>query len=288
MSSSTHAFDAFDGAVERTQSLLRPLDFGIWMRLAVVALCAGGFGGLSLNIISLLALEKLAGTGITSSSGYLAILGIFLAVLLVIRCIGAVFQFVLVDGLTVGPVTLFWTFDVRARKGLRLFLFEALIGGALLGLGALFLTSYDFSLSLESIPVLFSASPLLLLSVLLLWFVMIVTIDLVVPVMIADDCGVLAGWRTVLGLGAADLRNTLAYLLTRTVLAVAADLAVIVLILIAMFFIFLIAPGIFAIPLVLLAAFLIPVPFLGFFRYYGLLVLGYFSPARDLLTPRRG
>jgi hypothetical protein len=63
-------------------------------------------------------------------------------------------------------------------------------------------------------------------------------------------------FEVLLGLVAADPRNTSAYLLTRTLLAIAADL--------------------------------IQVPFLAFFRYYGLLVLGFFSPEHDLLSSRQG
>lgn len=291
MGAGIHAFKAFDGAVERTRSLLWPFNWGVWLRLAVFVLCIGGFGGLTLNLISLPNPEDLANAGIaSSSSGHLAYIGIFLAILLIIRVIGAVFHFVLVDGLTVGPVTLFWTFDVRVRKGLRLFLFGVLLGGALLGVGALTLGLYDVSLSLETIPELFAASPPFLIAAFLLWFVMVVTIDLVVPVMITDDCGVLAGWRTVLGLGAADPGNASAYLLTRTLLAVAADLIVTVLIFAATLFIFHITFYIefFAIPLAFLAAGLIQAPFLAFFRYYGLLVLGSFSPERALLPSRQG
>jgi hypothetical protein len=44
MGAGIHAFEAFDGAVERTRSLLRPSDSGIWLRLAVTVLCIGGFG----------------------------------------------------------------------------------------------------------------------------------------------------------------------------------------------------------------------------------------------------
>ncbi|MDD3621364.1 MAG: hypothetical protein PHQ81_03055 [Methanofollis sp.] len=290
MGAGIHAFEAFKGAVERMRSLLWPFNWGVWLRLVVIVLCMGGFGGLSMNLISMPNPEDLANAGIASPSGYFAYIGIFLAIMLLIRVIGAVFHFILVDGLTVGPVTLFWTFDIRVRKGLRLFLFEVFLGGALLGVGVLALGLYDVSLSLETIPELFAASSPFLIAAFLLWFVMAVTIDLVVPVMITDDCGVLAGWRTVLGLGAGDLRNTSTYLLTRTPLAIAADLIVTVLILAATFFIFHITFYIeyFAIPLALLTAFLIQVPFLAFFRYYGLLVLGYFSPERALLPSRQG
>jgi hypothetical protein len=215
------AIDALDDARAASQSLLLPFDVGTWARLALIAFFVGpGTGG-----------SASAGTNASSPAvpsaevpvggvgplpfppGGLpapdvrsvlfvaaAALVAFVALFVVYSAVSAVMQFVLVSDLAERTVRIRRPFREHLGKGLRLFGFQAALvllvfavvavpGGLLFLLGA----SVGPELLLLAVPVVLLA----VIAGLVAALVVRLTVDFVVPAMLADDCGVLDGWRRV-------------------------------------------------------------------------------------------
>jgi len=316
MSSAIHAFTAIDGAVSHTKSLLWPFRLGVWLRLAVISLFVGGFGG-GFNFFSFpdggTKTGFPAGTGMpmdafTPGVGLiLLIIGIVLILALVIGVIGSIFQFVFVDCLTSGEVSLSRTFGMRGGKGLRLFLFQFIF--ALLMVAAMIVALLAVFLPMQGVGApnllaLIALVPAAVLVLVIVGVVLMLTIDFVVPVMIRSDCGVIEGWRHACAFLRPDLMNAAVYVVFRFVLGFVLGLIALVLALIAaaviavplvavavvaglvlnaaatpVYVLLLLVGIIVAVPVLLL----VQVPFTTFLRYYSLGVLGRFSPEYDLL-----
>lgn len=310
MADETYAFSRLDGAFKRTKSLLWPFRWGIWLRLALIALFIGGVslpGTSDYNFG-----EGDLPPGIEGSlPGILPLVGVIilaaLALVLIWMIVGAVMQFVFVDMLRTGDVHIRPFFGERLGKGLRLFLFEA--GFAILlvlGVAALAVLLFVFS-GMGRVPgaplLLLVFIPAILVLSLIFGIIFLLTTDFVVPIMIREDCGVIEGWRRLIGVISTNVWQTLLYIILRLVLAFIAGIVQIVLIVLAMMviaipfiligFVFLAAP---MANILLLLALLIPylviaipvtllimVPFVTFFRYYGLLVLEGLAPEYRLL-----
>jgi hypothetical protein len=312
MSSGIHALTAIDGAVSHTKSLLWPFRAGVWLRLAVIALFVGGFGG-GFNFFSFPDGGGHAGSGMPVDlfapglGVAFLLIGIIIILALVFGIIGSIFQFVFVDCLASGEVSLSRTFGLRSGKGLRLFLFQVvfallMVAAMIVALLAVFLPVQGMGApNLLALIVLVPAAVLILVCV---GVVLMLTTDFVVPVMIRSDCGVIEGWRHAWAFLRPELVNAAAYVVFKFLLAIVLGLialaialvaaAVIAVPLVAVGVVAGIALGDAAVPVYVLllligiivavpVLLLVQVPFATFLRYYSLGVLARFSAEYDLL-----
>ncbi|WP_455636373.1 DUF7544 domain-containing protein [Methanoculleus bourgensis] len=145
--------------------------------------------------------------------------------------------------------------------------------------------------------------PVILVAALLFGLVFLLTTDFVVPIMIREDCGIIAGWRRLIGMIASRFWQTVVYVIVRFVLGLVAAIAQAILVILTLVVIAIpfILVGIvllaalqenivlllaLVIPYLIIAipvALLIAVPFITFFRYYALLVLEGLLPEYRLL-----
>jgi len=310
MAEETYAFSRLEGAFHRTKSLLWPVRWGVWLRLAVIALFVGG--GISMPNIFQYQFDGsdfAAGTaGPFSGVAPMVVLGI-IAVVLVIALlwtlIGATMQFVFVDMLSTGDIQMRRFFRERLGKGARLFLFEiAFIAVMILAIAAFvfMLIGVEGAGAATSLLII-ALIPVILVAALLFGLVFLLTTDFVVPIMIRENCGIIAGWRRLIGMIASRFWQTVIYVIVRFVLGLVAAIAQAILVILALVVIAIpfILVGIvllaalqenivlllaLVIPYLIIAipvALLIAVPFITFFRYYALLVLEGLLPEYRLL-----
>jgi len=310
MAEETYAFSRLEGAFHRTKSLLWPVRWGVWLRLAVIALFLGG--GISLPDIFQYQFDGsdfAAGTagpfsGVTPMV-VLGIIAVILVIALIWTLIGATMQFVFVDMLSTGDIHIRRFFRERLGKGARLFLFEiALIAVMILAIAAFvfMLIGVEGAGAATSLLII-ALIPVILVAALLFGLVFLLTTDFVVPIMIREDCGIIAGWRRLIGMIASRFWQTVIYVIVRFVLGLVAAIAQAILVILALVVIAIpfILVGIvllaalqenivlllaLVIPYLIIAipvALLIAVPFITFFRYYALLVLEGLLPEYRLL-----
>ena len=317
MSDDYYALGEISGAVDRTKNLLWPFQWGIWLRIALIALFISGGGGFNIPGSSFndasdtgIAPGSLPDLGADTLGIILFIAGVILLLALIWMFIGSILQFVFVDCLTSGQVLLTRTFKERSGKGLRLFLFN-------IGLTLVFLFIIAVLALIFLLPMISGAPPgnamafgtvllfVLLLLVLIIPFALIalITTDFVVPVMIRDDCGLIAAWRQVVRILTSGWKEGVVYVLAKFVLGIAAFILMAIVLLIAVLitaipfvilgfllavvfkgmnvmFLLLLIPFVL---LVVLEALLIDVPIVTFFRYYSLQVLGKLDATYALL-----
>jgi hypothetical protein len=317
MSGNYYASGEISGAIDRTKNLLWPFQWGVWLRIALIALFIGGGGGFNLPGSSF---DDVSDTGLAPGSfpdpgpdmlGLILLLaGVVLLLALIWMFVGSILQFVFVDCLTSGQILLTRTFRERSGKGVRLFLFN-------IGIALIFIFIIAALALIFFLPMMGGAPPgdaLMISKLLLFLFLMLlllipivlialITTDFVVPVMVRDDCGVIAAWRQVAGLLASEWKQAVVYVLAKVVLGIAAFILMVIVLLIAvlitaipfvilgfalvvvfkginaMFLLLLIPFGL----LVILEALLIDVPIVTFFRYYSLQVLGRLDATYALL-----
>jgi hypothetical protein len=311
------AFSVLDAAINRTKSLLWPFSLGVWLRLAVISFFIGGAGG-GFNAPSGGPSYNVPGgeipgleNAILSNLGIiLLVIALFLIFLVVVWLIGAIFQFVFVDCLRTGDVSLGRYFRPRTGKGIRLFLFQLGLGLIVFLIVAvpillLIITVGGFESNIASlavIPFLMVFIGGILLLALAVGLIMLFTIDFVVPIMIRDDCGLIDGWRSCWQIIRSEWKQALVYAIVKFLLGIAVAILMLIAIIIAALALaipFVIvgilvaaaggfAPAYIAL-LVLFILFLIPVsllisvPFVTFLRYYSLEVLAAIAPGYDLL-----
>ena len=311
-----YGFSEVSGAVYRAKNLLWPFQWGVWLRIAIIALFIGGCGfnvpGSSYGDVS----DTDISSGILSDLGMdalgiiLIIVGVVLLLGVICMFIGAVLQFVFVDCLTSGQIQLTRTFKERSGKGARLLLFN--IGITLITvlvimvLGLIFLlpvvlggASSDVLMVVAMLAFLF----LIMLLMIPVALIVLFTNDFVVPVMISDDCGVIAAWHKVIPILKSEWKQALGYVVARFVLAIVAFILMFIVLMLAilitaipfviigvvLFMVFatmnvmLILLMIPFVLLVILESLLINVPIVTFFRYYSLQVLGKLDATYALL-----
>jgi hypothetical protein len=306
-----YAFSRLDGAFQRTKSLLWPIKWGVWLRLALIALFVGG--GVSFpNTSGYTFGEGDLPPGFAESLPEIAplIVAAFVAVLaiaLIWWIIGTVLQFVFVDMLRTGDIHIRPFFGERLGKGVRLFLFEAVLALILV----LAMMALIFMLVGLGGPGIGVAAPLMILvfipfiliAALLFGIIFFLTTDFVVPIMIHEDCGH-RGLARLFGVMSGQFWQPIIYIVTRLILGliaaiVQAVIVILALLIIAIPFVLIgivllaaIQAGNFTLLLALLipyliiaipVALLIAVPFVTFLRYYGLLVLEGLAPECRLL-----
>jgi hypothetical protein len=246
-------------------------------------------------------------------SGYLDIIitlmvGVCIAGLLYV-IISAIFQFVFVDCLSSGKILLARPFKVRIGKGIHLFGFYLLLFLIIILCIIALTILLIIPACTNGIPDLIPLLVLLIETLILLFFLMtpvwilaILTADFVVPVMIVDNIGVIAGWRRVIQIYRGRWIEAGIYTGIKIFITVLTGLilgTMVFLISIPLGFVsafsmstgetLLVNHGPELIPLILgtIAVFLISlfllVPVITFFRYYSLAVLRDLSPEYNLL-----
>ncbi|QPV61703.1 hypothetical protein I7X12_13190 [Halosimplex litoreum] len=332
------ALNDITDAVRATKRFLTPVDRVRWFRLAVVLFFVGG-AGLSFQGAPTAgfgggtdapdpAPGAPPGPDITPQVTpelvvlILGVVAVGLAAFLLYSVVGATMEFAFVAALRDEEVRLRRSVRRYWRRGLRLFAFRLVvwvvtvtaIAAVLLGTGAA-LGGWPPTVWSDGtiIAVVLLAIPVFVLTVLVVGTLLGFTTMFVVPVMLAEDRGVLSAWRRFWGTLTAEPLEFLAYLVLSVLLGIGVSVAVgflLVLLLIALAVPFLIvgAPLGFALAmagggtavgasllvlallyglLVFVGALLIQVPFGTFLRYYALFVLGDAEPEFDVIPDAR-
>jgi len=319
---SWYAFAALSAAREATEDLLRPLNRGVWLRLAVITLFVGVGGGVptggsgNANLPSGGGMSEMPSPSLPEMGSTVAlivgILTLALALVLLWNLVAAVMEFVLVRALRDRSVSLREPFAEEFRPGLRLFGFRIAVGlGTLLLIAVPILFVFVGGIGLSAALFLLVVPLLLVLLIvgLVTSVILGLTTDFVVPTMLTEDRGVLDGWRRLWPTLRAEWKQVGLYLVAKFVLGIAVGLVVSIatlLVAIALAIPFVIVGGalylalaaagaghvgaVVVIPLVLLfvlvlivVSLLLQVPALVFVRYYSLSVLGMLVPELDLV-----
>lgn len=328
MPSNWYAFAALSDARDATEDLLRPIDRGRWLRLALIALFVGVGGGVpsggsNVNVPSGggggappdMPAPSLpdVGTAVTIVAG-IVLLIILLA--LVWSLIGAVMEFVLITGLRDREVSIRDPFSANVRPGLRLFGFRlgvGLLSLLVIGLPLLLVFGLGVGVSPAALVLLVPLIALFGIVALVSAVVLGLTTDFVVPTMLAEEVGVLDGWRRLWPTLRAEWKQVALYVVAKFVLGIAVSLAVSLVVLLAALIVgipFAIVGAIlyFAVHAVglgvvgwvligllvllfvlvmIVVGLIVQVPALTFVRYYSLSVLGMLEPDLDLVGVER-
>ncbi|MGM0606116.1 MAG: DUF7544 domain-containing protein [Halobacteriota archaeon] len=319
-----HAIENLDEAVTVTREFLFPLDVRRWLKLAIIAFFVGG--GMNLPTAQFNtsgATDRVPASELPTTVPETAVpllVGIVaVAVLLAIAfgIVGAIMEFVFIESLRTGDVSLGRYWSRRWRQGLRLFGFRVAIGvpllGAFLGWMALFLGPLVLGVGdpIGSVVTFLLGMVLLFVVGLVYGVVAAFTTVFVVPIMISAESGVLAAWRRLWRSIKTAWKQYLAYavaalvltfatgILASIVLGIAALALLVPLGVVAAIAYFTVSlsstlglaivaglAGLFVLSMVVIWA-LVQVPILTYLRYYALLVLGDIESSFDLLTDRR-
>jgi hypothetical protein len=324
-----HALEDLDDALDVARAFLTPIDRTAWVKLAVVVFFIGGPGA---NLNSFQYTFGGDGGGGAPPGGVIGpefgprtwlliatIIGVVLLVALGFALVGSVMEFVFVESLRTGEVKMRQYWNQRWRQGLRLFGFRVVVG--LFVFGSVLLLSLPFLLPLLNADPVSGEVLVGFVLVLLPLFVVIAVVTglvngfttvFVVPIMVLDDCGVLAGWRRLWPTITSQWEQYLAYVVTSffltmlggiLVVVVAAVLAVVLLIPFGLLFgigfvlltvvsqplgiVVLVLVGILFVLAIFAVIALVEVPVQTYLRYYALLVLGDVEAEFDLIPDQR-
>ena len=318
-----YAVEAVDDAYRATSAFLRPVDRSRWLKLALVGLFVGtpgaGANGAQFSVPT---------DGTTPPDGDLSTVptevwvavavavGLALLFAFAVLFVGSVMEFVLVESLRRDDVRVRAYWSEHFRRGIRLFGFRLAVGLFVLATVLLLVGLLLAPLAVGA----GAASAVVLVLVLIPAFVVLAVVTglldgfttmFVVPVMLAEECGVLAGWRRFWPTLAGAWTQYLAYAVVSFVLAlvggllVAAVTAVLAIVLLSPIgvlaglgvVLFLATPALGIPALVLVgvlfvaglvaAAALVQVPVITYLRYFALLVLGETNAAFDLIPDQR-
>lgn len=239
---SWNAVDALSDARTATESLLLPFDARTWAKLALVVFFVGT--GTNASVTTNGSGSASSGTGgsgapfgpefdfgtfspneVLSALGGVSALQIAVGIALLVALLfvlhsflAAVFEFVFVVGVADRDVRIRGPLRSHLGDGARLFAFRLILGLAAFSVFAvpiaavlLGAVSVGPELFLVAIPVLLGGVVVALLVALVLGL----TRDFVVPAMLVDDCGVLAGWRRVLPTMRAEWEEFALYVVVR-------------------------------------------------------------------------
>lgn len=325
-----YALDDVDDAYQATRTFLTSIGRRTWLKLAFVVFFIGGTsvnipggnvptGGDAGTQLGTTPIDGIptfdADPGFWLLVGGVVLVGVLIAV--VLSFVGAVMEFVFVESLRTGAVSVREYWRQYWRQGARLFGFRLVIG-------LLVLAPIALGAVLVAGPAVFGsggpAAPFLSLLVLVpVFFLLTIVVGLVngfttnfvVPVMILEECGVLAGWRRLWPTIRAQWKQYLAYAVLAWVLSLVIGIvASIVTVLLAFLLLvpfgilFALGFGVFtaveSVGIVLLAvtgilfglavlvvAALVQVPVQTYLRYYALLVLGDVEEAFDIVPDQR-
>ncbi|MFC4407714.1 DUF7544 domain-containing protein [Haloarchaeobius iranensis] len=319
---SLHAVDELDDAIDVTKGLLLPFDLRHWLKLALVVLFVSGGARFPSYAFNFAQPSGTVDAGGIVEEGLLlpaviALVALVVGFFLLFGVVGAAMEFVFVEALVSGEVRIRRHFREYWRRGLRLFGFRLAVTLPMLlvvvGLVAAFLFPVLAGNGVElGLILLLAAIPLLFVLAFVVGIVNGFTSVFVVPVMLADDCGVLDGWRTlwpsitdetVEYIGFAVI-NYVIRLVSGTAAAMVLGVTALVLLLPAALVVFAVAEVLSATSGLLVAATFVVVgtvyvaalfavwavvlvPVESYHRYHALLVLGDILPGYDLVADRR-
>lgn len=321
-----YAIEEVDDALSVTRDFLSSLDRWTWLKLAFVVFFiggAGGGGGGGGNVNVPAEETPLPSDPTLPSIGaevWLLVAGAVALLLLLglaFMVVGSVMEFVFVESLRSGEVTIKRYWNRRWRQGLRLFGFRVAIGlgvfVAVLALLSPFLlplfTGGD--VSGFSVGAFFLLIPVFFALTLVVAIVDSFTRMFVVPIMVLEDSGVLDGWRRLWPTIRAHWKQYLVYAIAQVVLAIVAGILVAIVLLVAG--LLLLIPfgivgavgfvllqsielvgwaviavvAILYIALMLVVAAVVQVPVQSYLRYYAMLVLGDIEETLDLIPEQR-
>ena len=318
-----HAVDDLSDAYRATRSFLLPLEWGRWLRLALLSLfvagSGGGGGGAGSSWTGTPSTQPPGtgpdpGTAIDELGAMIAqhlwlIVGVGAAVLLlalVLQWFAAAFEFTFLESLRTDAVHVRQYTSEYAGLGTRLFAFRLVFG-------LLTLVAVGGLLLLVVAPIVLGVAPAgpLLLGVFLLpvLFVLgivgsvayVFTTAFVAPIMLLEDRGVISAWKRFWGVFKSGWQDFLVYVLVGLFLMIA--IGIVVGIVMAVIGVALVLPALavflalgpiaavlLAVPLVLVgivATALVQVPVQTYLRHWSLLVLGDVEPDLDLIPDRR-
>lgn len=317
-------------AVDVTREFLFPFELRRWLKLALVAFFVGGSGGsVPTSGFDTGGFETGGPPGQdpgqapdlslpTLTDEMLLVLAVVVGALLLLAVafavVGAVMEFVFVESLVIGEVTVRRYWGRRWGQGLRLFAFRLAIGLPLLvvvlGWLAVLLVPLLTGESFLPMTVFLLGIPVVFLLFVLHAVVSTFTTVFVVPIMLRRDGGVLDGWGVLWSSVKSDWKQYAAFAALWLVLTIATGLvasiavgigAVVLLVPFAIVgVVAAVATGlstaglavvavlvvVFVVAVLVLAA-LVQVPVLAYLRYYALLVLGDLEPDYDLIPERR-
>lgn len=321
-----HALSCLDDAIEATKAFLLPFDRSQWLRLAVVVFFLAGGSGLGSvpsagsNVTPSLTIDASTDVPTTLPDvNLLAVLavGTVLVVFgLLYTLTGAVMEFVLVDTLRTERVTVRQTFREQFRKGLSLFLFQlVLLSVTLSVLGGFAVLVFLPATSGGGVGL-----ALAILAFVVAFFVFVftvalfnlLTVDFVVPTMLATDGGLIASWKRFWSVLSRNIEQFAVYILVRigiviavgivggTVTGIAGAIIAVPFVFVGAIAVFTtgfsLSPVVLALLGVLLLVYLLAlsvvvalvhVPLKAYVRYFQLLVLGDIDPDLDLIAERR-
>lgn len=319
-----HAIENVGDAFSTTRNFLFPFEFRRWLKLVVVVFFLGGgvsFPTAQFDVPS--TVDPSVGTDLPTipfetSTIVVAIVGAVVLIGVLFALIGAIMEFVFVESLRTGDVSIRRHWGRRWRQGIRLFVFRIVVGLPVLAVFAgwivlLFapLLPTPIDLAVPFVTLFFVGLPIVFLISLLYAIIASFTTVFVVPIMIKTDGGVLSSWALLWNSIKAQPKQYLAYAVIGFVLAIAAGIAgslVVGLVAVAFFIPLAILAGLVyvtaslsstvviasvAAVVLLFAAILlvlwlaIQVPVVAYLRYYGLLVLGDIDEELDLIPEQR-
>ena len=236
MTQAHYAFHEIDHAIAKTKSILIPFNAGIWLRLALIALFAGGAAGGVQFTSGTLSPEDLGdGTDLSSLipqnadaflSALLLIGGILLCIGIGYLLLSGVFQFIFVKALGAENIRIRTYFHESTGPGVRYFAFLLLI--SVFFIGTCLALAYLLFAPLAATAGVGPAFTGRILTYTLLIFILLIpyliilmlTTDFVVPIMNIDGCGILAGWKQCLHMLSKEKKETAIYTVMKLVLSV--------------------------------------------------------------------
>lgn len=317
---SLHAVDDIDDAISVTIAFCRGLAPREWLKLALIALLSGGTAGAS----SFTGSFDFGGPGPTGGPGpgmvpsglpaidaatVVAVVAGLAVLALLLGAVSATFQFVFVDALVERDVSVRRPFGAHWRDGVRVLVFEVVVGLVVLlafalAVGPLLVGLPVGALFLLLLPV---AALLTLLASVVSGF----TRAFVVPIMYHDGVGVLAAWRRLLGIVRANPSEYGVFVVLNFVLSLAGGVLVGIGVAIAAVVVAIPFGLVFGLPFALagasgvlawtwlavglvlgglvflLAVGLVTAPMQAALRYYALLLLGDTTPSLALVADQR-
>lgn len=325
-----YALDDLDDALAATKAFLWPPDRSRWIKLALVVFFVGGpganFNAVQYNLPagprgSTTGLPPELGPRLWLLVGILVVAAIVLGLALLL--VGSIMEFVLVESIRAETVAVRRYWGTRWRQGLRLFGFRIAVGFVVIGSIGIFALLAFLPVAIgtgaptgglpggASLLALLFVVPVIVVLAILVGLINGFTTVFVVPIMLLEDCGVLAGWRRLWPTIAANPWQYLAYAIVAFVLQLAGGIVVAIAIGVAVLLLlipfgvlgligyllwttvppaglaFLVVFGaLFALSVLALFA-LAQVPVVAYLRYYALLVLGDIDDDLDLIAERR-
>jgi hypothetical protein len=331
---SLYAIDAIDDAIDAARAFLWPFDRSRWLRLALVVFFIGG-GGFS-------PIQFPTGTGSGPEPGpgteppgmpgpgpaeaapsvggaELAVIAAIVAVVALLALgfmlVTAIMEFVFVESLRKETVAIRRYWGDHWRRGMRLFGFRVALGVLTLGtfgvLGVAVLAPVLAGTAGVSLALLAVAIPVAILVAIASGIAGGFTTVFVVPIMLAEDRGVLSAWRRFWPTMTGQWKQYAAYAVLGWVLQLVAGIAAGIATLLAAILIAIpigilglvgwgllsvvevagwaviaVAVVLFVLAMIVLSL-LVSVPVQTFLRYYALFVLGDTNDAFDIIAERR-